>query len=118
MRTGERACVSVCVCVCLCFNAHSLLLYILDFQPGRIFKIKKKTAILITLRKYNSHSVPIFFFKIPTFLNVDDLFKLQQYKLYFNYSHDNVPVYYQNCTLIPNYNVEKHGSRNKHELYT
>ena len=86
------------------------------FQPGRILKLQKKTVIIITLSKYNSHSDPIF--KRLHFLKVDDLFTLQQLKLYYNYSHNDVPIYFQNWELIPNCNVHKHDTRNKHELYT
>ena len=63
-----------------------------------------------------AHSDPIF--KRLHFLKVDDLFTLQQLKLYYNYSHNDVPIYFQNWTLIPNCNVHKHDTRNKHELYT
>ena len=83
------------------------------FQPGRILKLQKKTVRIITLSKYNSHSDPIF--KRLDFLKVDDLFKLQQLKLYYNYSHYNVPIYFQNWKLIPNCDVHKHDTRNKHE---
>ena len=83
---------------------------------GRILKLQKKTVRIITLSKYNAHSDPIF--KRLHFLKVDDLFTLQQLKLYYNYSHNDVPIYFQNWTLIPNCNVHKHDTRNKHELYT
>ena len=73
------------------------------FQPGRILKLQKKTVRIITLSKYNSHADPIF--KRLHFLKVDDLFTLQQLKLYYNYSHNNVPIYFQNWQLIPNCNV-------------
>ena len=88
------------------------------FQPGRILKLQTKIVRIITgtLSKYNSHSDPIF--KRLDFLKVDDLFKLQQLKLYYNYSHYNVPIYFQNWKLIPNCDVHKHDTRNKHELYT
>ena len=87
------------------------------FQPGRILKLHKKTVRLITLSKlYKSHSDP--FFKRLDFLKVDDLFKLQQLKWYYNYSHYNVPIYFQNWKLLPNRDVHKHDTRNKHELYT
>ena len=86
------------------------------FQPGRILKLQKKTVKIITLSKYNAHSDPIF--KRLHFLKVDDLFALQQLKLYYNYSHNDVPIYFQNWTLIPNCNVHKHDTRNKHDLYT
>ena len=86
------------------------------FQPGRILKLQKKTVIIITLSKYNSHSDPIF--KRLHFLKVDYIFTLQQLKLYYNYSHNNVPIYFQNWQLIPNCNIHKHDTRNKHELYT
>ena len=82
------------------------------FQPGRMLKLQKKTVIIITLSKYNSHSDPIF--KILHFLKVDYLFTLQQLTLYYNYSHNNVPIYFQNWNLIPTYNVHKHDTRNKH----
>ena len=86
------------------------------FQPGRILKLQTKTVISITLSKYNSHSDPIF--KRLDFLKVDDLLKLQQLKLYYNYSHYNVPIYFQKWKLFPNCDVHKHDTRNKHELYT
>ena len=82
------------------------------FQTGRTLKLQKKTVRIITLSKYNSHSDPIF--KRQHFLKVDDLFKLQQLKLYYNYSHDNVPINFLNWKLIANYDVYKHDARNKH----
>ena len=36
----------------------------------------------------------------------------------FLISHHRQPIYFQNWTLIPNCNVHKHDTRNKHELYT
>ncbi len=79
-------------------------------------KLQKKTVRIITLNKYNLHSDPIF--KILDFLKVDDLFKLQQLKMYYNYSYYNVLIYFQNWILIPKCVVHKHDTRNKHELYT
>ena len=86
------------------------------FQPGRILKLQKKTVGSITLNKYNSHADPIY--KRLHFLKVDYLFTLQQLTLYYNYTHNDVPIYFQILELIPNCNVHKHDTRNKHELYT
>ena len=69
------------------------------FQPGRILKLQKKRVRIITLSKFNSHSDPIF--KILDFIKVDDLFKLQQLTLYYNYSHYNVPNLFSKLEINP-----------------
>ncbi len=86
------------------------------FHSNRIFKLKKKTLRIITLSKYNSHSVPLYT-KLG-FLKVDDIFKLQLLTFYYKYLHDNLPAYLQDWKLISKDSVHTHDTRIKNELHT
>ena len=64
---------------------------------------------MITLNRYNSHTEPLF--KTLQILKIDDQLKLQELKFFYQYRHDNVPVYLLNWNIIPNYNIHSHDTR-------
>ena len=59
-----------------------------------LFKLQKKAIRIITNRKYNDHTEPIF--KSLNLLKLNDIFKLSVLKFYYNYCNDLLPKYFKN----------------------
>ena len=76
---------------------NSLILPHLNFSilswglhSGRLPKLQKRAARIITLNKYNAHTEPIL--KSLGLLKVNDIFTLQCLKVYYKYTHGRVPT--------------------------
>ena len=75
-------------------------LMVWGFSCNRIIKLQKKASRIICLIKYNAHTEPLF--KKLKILNVTDMLKLHELKLYYKYVHTTLPVYLQNLPFILN----------------
>ena len=58
-----------------------------------VYKLQKKAVRVITNSHFIAHTEPLF--KKLSILKLDDIFKLQVLKFYFNYRHNSVPIYFQ-----------------------
>ena len=68
---------------------------------------------MISLSKYNAHADPLFdSLKLP---KVEHILKLQEIKLYHQFSQKKLPVYLQNVPLDQNNSIHKY---NTHGQYT
>ena len=68
------------------------------------------------MNRYNSHTEPLF--KTLQILKIDDQLKLQELTFFYEYRHDNVPVYLLNWNIIPNYNIHSHDTRKATNIHT
>ncbi len=68
----------------------------------RIFKLQKKLFRIISVRKYNAHTEPIF--------KELNLLKIGELKFYHKYINNNLPYYFQTLPLNPNLEIHDHNT--------
>ena len=86
------------------------------YKGSRILRIQNMAVGIITLNRYNSHIEPLF--ETLQILKIEDQLKLQEFKFFYKYRHDNVPVYLLNWNIIPNYNIHSHDTRKATNTHT
>ena len=86
------------------------------FSCNRIFKLQKKAIRITYLTKYNAHTEPLF--KKLKILNVTDMLKLHELKLYYKYVHASLLVYLQNLPFILNKTVHTFNTRIHDNIHT
>ena len=86
------------------------------FSCNRIFKLQKKAIRITYLTKYNAHTEPLF--KKLKILNVTDMLKLHELKLYYKYVHTSLLVYLQNLPFILNKTVHTFNTRIHDNIHT
>ena len=91
-------------------------LMVWGFSCNRIIKLQKKAIRIICLTNYNAHTEPLF--KKLKFLNVTDMLKLHELKLYYKYVHTTLPVYLQNLPFILNKAVHIFNTRIHDNIHT
>ena len=69
---------------------YGILLW--GFRTDRLFKLQKRAVRIISHKKYNAHTDPIF--KELRFLKIEDIFKLCLLKFQFKLKNDKLPVYF------------------------
>ena len=91
-------------------------LIVWGFSCNRIIKLQKKAIRIICLTKHNAHTELLF--KKLKILNVTDMLKLHELKLYYKYVHTTLPVYLQNLSFILNKTVHTFNSRIHDNIHT
>ena len=86
------------------------------YKGSRLLKIQKKTARIITLGGYSTHSEPLF--KQLNMLKIADQLRLQELKFYFKYIHKNLPAYLLDWEFISNANIHIHDTRTSSKIHT
>ncbi len=81
---------------------------------GRILKLQKKAVRIIQLKKYNSHTEPIF--KELKLLRIDHIMKLQELKFYFKFRNEMLPVYLQSLPLTHIIDIHHYPTRLEAEM--
>ncbi len=81
----------------------------------RIFKLQKKSVRIISVRKYNAHTEPIF--KDLNFLKIGDIYTLNELEFYHKYINNNLPYYFQALALNPNLEIHDHNTRHRENLH-
>ena len=61
-------------------------------EATRIYKLQKKVKRTLSMSKYNAHTEP--FFKKLQFINLNDIFKLQQLTFYYKHIKSDLPKYF------------------------
>ncbi len=61
------------------------------YEYSRIFKLQKKAIRIISISKYNAHSEPLF--KKFNLLQIEDMLRLNELKLYYKYENRLLPDY-------------------------
>ena len=92
------------------------------YQCKRINILQKRAIRINTLSKYNSHTAP--FFKKLKLLTVKDMLALikdmlalQELKLYYKLTHNELPAYFQNVQIVTNSELHRHSTRRKHDIH-
>ena len=67
---------------------------------------------IIPLSKYNVHTDPIYIN-----LNLDDIYKLQQLKLYFKLINKLLPNYFNHIPYTHNYEIHQYSTRGRNNLF-
>ena len=76
---------------------------------SRLNKTEKRAVRVIAASKYNAHTNPIF--NQLKLLKMHDHFKLNCFKFYFKYIHNEVPVYFKNYEFRPNDETHNYPTR-------
>ena len=85
------------------------------YQCQRINILQKRAIRFITLSKYNSHTAPLFF-KLKL-LTVKDILALQELTFYYKFTHNELPVYFQNWQIVRNSEIHTHNTRRQHDIH-
>ena len=67
------------------------------------------------MSKYNAHTEPIF--QKLQFLKLNDIFKLQQLKLYYKLIKGDLPKYFQHFSYIHTFEIHHHLSRKTSSIF-
>ena len=78
------------------------------YQCQRINILQKRAIRFITL-KYNSNTAPLF--EKLKLLTVKDILALQELKFYYKFTHNELPVYFQNWQIVRN------NTRRQHDIH-
>ena len=81
----------------------------------RIFILEKKAVRIITLSKYNAHTVPIY--KELKLLKVSDIYKLQELKFYHKLINKQLPGYFYKIPYTNTFEIHQHDTRDKNSLF-
>ena len=84
-------------------------------NTSRMFQMQKKCVRLISNSKYNAHTNPLFL--SLNLLKLEDIYKINILKCYFQYCHNLLPFYLQNLNFRQRSDVHQHSTRNKNFLY-
>ena len=74
-------------------------------------KLQKKAMRIIHLKKYNSHTEPLF--KKLHMLKVEDIFKLHQLKFFYKFINKDLPDYFKSFPILRNSTIHNHSTRNQ-----
>ena len=74
------------------------------FELDRILKLQKRALRIMTDRKYNAHTEPLF--KHLRLLKVNDIFDVQCLKFWYEFVNKKLPNYFRDMFK---YNYELHG---------
>ena len=85
------------------------------FQCERIVKLQKRAVRIISLSKYNAHTEPIF--KSLKLLKVTDIFKVQELKFYYRYTHRMLPSYLLDIPLVNNTVMHNYNTRQRTDMH-
>ena len=75
------------------------------YNCGRLKKLQKRAIRIISNNRYNSHTEPVM--KKLEILKLEDLFKLNMLKWYFNYKNNKLPCYFSD-NQVPAFNACLH----------
>ena len=81
------------------------------FKQNRLNKLQKRAVRVVSRSKYNAHTEPLF--KKLNLLKLDDIFKLNILKTFFNYTNETLPKYFSDMFSAVQarhgYNTRTHG---------
>ncbi len=87
---------------------------ILVWGHGSIPQTPKKAVRIISLKKFNSHTEPIF--NELNLLKITDIYTLNEYKFYHKYVNNNLSHYFQTLPLNHNQDRQSHKTRNNNNI--
>ena len=84
-------------------------------QLTKLTKLQKKAVRVVTNSIINDHTEPLF--KFLDILKLEDLYKLNILKFYFNYCHNLLPYFFQNLELHKRSDLHSYNVRYKQMLH-
>ena len=84
------------------------------YDFNRIFKLQKRALRIMTCSKYNAHTDPIF--KKLKLLKIQDIFNVQNLKIYYKYKIAKLPQYFMTMFTI-NADIHPYGTRQSSHLH-
>ena len=81
------------------------------YEHEKITKLQKKCLRILTLSDYKAHTEPLF--KRLKLLKVSDIFYLKQLEFYYNYIHQNLPLYFLYNNYITNQTPHNYDTRQR-----
>ena len=79
------------------------------YNCGRLKKLQKRAIKIISNNRYNSHTEPVM--KKLEILKLEDLFKLNMLKWYFNYKKNKLPCYFSDYCVQVQSEIHNHNTR-------
>ena len=89
-------------------------IYAWGFECNRIYKLQKASVRSISNSKYNAHTDPLF--KQLKLLKVEDIFTIQQYKFYYKYMSNDLPIYFNFSYFTPYIRGHCYNTRTQQDL--
>ena len=84
------------------------------YDVNRIFKLQKRALRIMTCSKYNAHTDPIL--KKLKLLKIQDIFNVQNLKIYYKYKIAKLPQYFMTMFTI-NADIHPYGTRQSSHLH-
>ena len=84
------------------------------FKCNRIFTLQKKALRIITKRKFNSHTEPLF--RELSILKVEHIFQMQCLKLYYNVINERTPDFFSKMFKLKS-RMHSHETRQKNYIH-
>ncbi len=79
------------------------------------YKTTEKAIIILSLSKYNAHTVPLF--EELKLLKVKDILKLQELKFYHKYRNNQLPYYLHKMHFNYNIDTHKYATQIQHNIH-
>ncbi len=83
------------------------------YQCDWITKLQKKVVRIISLAKYNGHTI----FKEVTLLKVEDILRLEELKFYYKFKRNKLPHHLQALPIHFNTDNYNHETRTQHNIH-
>ena len=84
------------------------------YNCGRLKKLQKRAIRLITDSPYNSHTEPIF--KQLNILQLEDMFKVNMLKWYYQFKNKKLPFYFNSFEFPTHENIHNYNTRNRRNV--
>ena len=84
------------------------------YNCGRPKILQKKAIRVITNSRYNSHTSPLF--KKLDILRLEDMFKINMLKWYYQYINKHLPQYFNDYKILKQQDIHTHNTRNKTDV--
>ena len=84
------------------------------YNCGRLKKLQKRAIRLITDSPYNSHTSPIF--KQLNILQLEDMFKVNMLKWYYQFKNKKLPFYFNSFEFPTHENIHNYNTRNRRNV--
>ena len=85
------------------------------YKCSRILKLQKRAVRIISCKKYNAHTSPLF--KNLKLLKIDDIFSISKVKFYHKFVNNKLPENLQKLPLKLNQDTHRYATRRSGHIY-
>ncbi len=85
------------------------------FKCQKVTKLQWKVIRILTVRKYNAETEPLF--KKLKLLKVNDILKFQELKFYYKFKNNQLPHYMQSLPFYPSIETHNYATRIQHNIH-